>query len=266
VGFAVSSDTTLGSVIRAEWIKFRSVRSSLWCVAITFILTVGLGILVTTVVRVQWHKMSAINKLTFDPVQTSLVGIVFAQFAVGVIGSLFITSEYSTGSIRTTLAAVPNRIQLIAGKLIVLVSCMLVVGEVVSFGAFFIGQSIYSGVVPTASLSNGAVLRTVIFAGLYLTLLAAFSFALGILIRHSLAAISIFVSILLILPLIIAFLPQSWQNDTIRFLPGEGLGHAMTSVQPGANLFSPWASFGILALYVVVLLTAATSSFRRRDA
>jgi len=143
---------------------------------------------------------------------------------------------------------------------------MLVIGEVASFGAFFIGQAIYSGVVPTASLSDGAVLRTVIFAGLYLTLLAALSFTLGLLIRHSLAAISIFVSILLILPLILAFLPQSWQNDTVRFLPGEGLGHAMTSVQPGPNLFSPWMSFGILTLYVVVLVAISTSSFLRRDA
>jgi ABC-2 type transport system permease protein len=262
----MNSDTTLGSVVRSEWLKFRSVRSSIWCVVVTFVLTIGLGILVTTVVRVQWHKMSQINKLTFDPVQTSLVGIVFAQFAVGVIGSLFITSEYSTGAIRSTLAAVPNRIQLVASKLIVLVSCMLVVGEVVSFGAFFIGQAIYSGVVPTASLSNGAVLRTVAFAGFYLTLLAAFSFALGLLIRHSLASISTYVGVLLILPLIIAFLPQSWQNDTIRFLPGEGLGHSMTSVQPGPNVFGPWVAFGILALYVVVLVAVSTSSFRRRDA
>ncbi len=262
----MSNDTTLGSVVRSEWIKFRSVRSSLWCVALTFLLTIGLGILVTVVVRVQWHKMSAINKLTFDPVQTSLVGIVFAQFAVGVIGSLFITSEYSTGSIRSTLAAVPKRAQLVAGKLIVLVSCMLVVGEVVSFGAFFIGQAIYSGVVPTASLSDGAVLRTVVFAGFYLTLLAALSFGLGLLIRHSLASISTYVGILLILPLIIAFLPQSWQNDSIRFLPGEGLGHSMTSLQPGPNVFSPWDAFGILALYVAVLAIVSTSSFIRRDA
>jgi hypothetical protein len=81
-----------------------------------------------------------------------------------------------------------------------------------------------------------------------------------------LAAISIFVSLLLVLPLIIAFLPQSWQNDAIRFLPGEGLGHSMTSVQPGANLFSPWTAFGVLALYVVVLIVVSTTTFRRRDA
>jgi ABC-2 type transport system permease protein len=262
----MSSDTTLGSVVRSEWLKFRSVRSSIWCVAITFVLAIGLGILITVVIRAQWPKMTPTQHFSFDPVSTSLVGIVFAQFAVGVIGSLFITSEYSTGAIRSTLAAVPNRLQLIVAKLIVLVSCMLVVGEVVSFGAFFIGQAIYSGVVPTSSLSTHGVLRTVIFSGVYLTLLAGMSFALGLLIRHSLAAISIFVGVLLIVPLIIAFLPQSWQNDAVRFLPGEGLGNSMTSVQPGAHLFGPVAAFGILTLYVVVLLVIATSIFQRRDA
>ena len=264
----MNSEVTFSSIVRSEWIKYRTVRSSIVGIFLTFFLTIGLGVLVTVLIRAHWNSPSngPAQRLTFDPVQTSLVGVIFAQFAVGVIGTLFITSEYSSASIRTTLAAVPNRVRLIAGKFVVLVACTFVVGEVVSFLAFLIGQAIYSGVVPTASLSNGTVLRAVIFSGVYLTLLASLGFCIGLIIRHSAASISVFVAMLLVLPLIIAFLPQSWQNDSIRFLPGEGLGHSMTSVQPGSHLFAPWTSLGILVLYVVVLLAISTTLFRRRDA
>ncbi len=98
------------------------------------------------------------------------------------------------------------------GKLAVLMTSILVVGEVTSIGSFLLGQSIYSGVVPTASLSNGATLRAVFFAGIYLTLLATITFGLGLIIRHSAATISVFVGLLLVLPLIFAFFPQSWRK------------------------------------------------------
>ncbi len=141
----MSSEPMTGAIVRSEWIKFRTVRSSIMGVVVTFILMIGLGLLVTIAIRAHWNTTSAANRLTFDPVSTSLVGSLFAQFAVGVIGVLFITSEYSSGSIRTTLAAVPNRLQLIVGKAIVLVASMFVVAEIVSFAAFLIGQAVFFG-------------------------------------------------------------------------------------------------------------------------
>src|SRR5665213_155334 len=104
----MSRNVTLGSVVRSEWLKFRTVRSSVTGVIVTFVLTIGLGALVTSLLRAHWSTTSPARELTFDPVMTSLVGVAFAQFAMGVIGSLFVTSEYSSGSIRTTLTAVPN--------------------------------------------------------------------------------------------------------------------------------------------------------------
>ncbi|HEY5267253.1 MAG TPA: ABC transporter permease [Acidimicrobiales bacterium] len=261
----MSNNATLGSVIRSEWLKFRTVRSSITGVLVTFILTIGLGALVTSLLRAHWDTTNTARRLTFDPVSTSLVGIIFAQFAIGVIGSLLITSEYSSGSIRTTLAAVPNRVQLVFGKLIVLVTSMFVVSEVACFIAFLMGQAIFSGVVPTASLSNGTVLRSVIFAGLYLTLLSALAFSLGLILRQSAATISVFVSILLVLPLILAFLPSSWQNAAMRFLPNE-MGHAMISVTPVAHDFGAWSSLIVLFIYVVALFGVATTMMSRRDA
>jgi hypothetical protein len=245
----MSHDVTFGSILRSELLKFRSVRSSIVGVVVTFVLTLGIGALVTILVRTHWATATFATKVTFDPVSTSLVGIIFAQFAVGIIGALFITSEYTAGSIRTTLAAVPRR----------------VVSEVAAFATFLMGQAIFSGVVPTASLSSAHTLRAVILAGLYLTLLAAFVYSLGLILRHSVTTISVFVSLLLVVPLILFSLPTSWQNDSRRFLPAE-LGHAMTSTTAVPHDFGAWTALAILAAYVVVLFSIGTTMFLRRDA
>jgi ABC-2 type transport system permease protein len=261
----VNRDVSLWSIVRSEWIKFRTVRSTVIGVAVTLFLTIGLGALVTILTRVHWSMVSVLQRATFDPVSTSLVGILFAQFAVGVIGSLFVTSEFSTGSIRTTLTAVPKRYELALGKLLVLVVSMFVVGEVASFATFSMGQAIFSGVVPTASLSSSSVLRAVFFAGLYLTLLSILAFSLGLLLRQSAACISVFVSVLLIIPIIALFLPTSWQNDMQRFLPSE-MGHAMISTAAVPNDFSATTSLAVLVLYVAVLFGVGVTVFSRRDA
>ena len=253
------------SSTRAEWIKFRSVRSSIMGVLVFIVLTLGLDALITVAVRSHWHETSPVNRLTFDPVSTSLAGTIFAQFAVGVIGVLLISSEYSSGSIRTTLAAVPNRMRLAVSKLIVLTASIFIISEIVCFIAFSMGQAIFSGVVPTDSLSSGAVLRSVIFAGVYLTLLAVFGFALGLILRHSAACISVFTSLLLVLPIIVLFLPQSWQNTITRYEPS-ALGRAMMSTTPPAQLFAAWTALVVLAIYVAVALGVGMALLQRRDA
>jgi ABC-type transport system involved in multi-copper enzyme maturation permease subunit len=149
--------------------------------------------------------------------------------------------------------------------LIVLVTSIFIVGEVASFVTFFIGQAIYSGVVPTASLSSGVVLRSVILTGVYLTLMAAFVFSMGLILRQSVATISVFVSLLLVVPLVLFALPTSWQNDTRKFLPAE-LGHAMSSTSSVPHDFSTWTALVVLVIYVVVLFAVGTTMFVRRDA
>ena len=261
----MSSNETLASTTRSEWIKFRSVRSSIMGFAVFVVLTIGLGILITAVIRNHWSQTSSIDRLTFDPVTTSLAGTIFAQFAVGVIGVLFISSEYTSGSIRTTLAAVPNRLRLVGAKLIVLIVSMFVVSEIVCFGAFLIGQGIYKGVVPTASLTSGVVLRTVILAGVYLTLLSILGFAIGLILRQSAASISTFASLLLVFPLIVIFLPQSWQNSITKFEPS-AIGRAMMSTSTRAQLFGAWTSTMLLFIYVLVVLGVGMTLMERRDA
>jgi ABC-2 type transport system permease protein len=256
---------SLSSVTASEWIKFRSVRSTLMGVLVTTILTVGLGALIATAVRSNWNQMDPIRKLAFDPVSTSLGGTLFAQFAVGVIGTLFITSEYSSGSIRTTFAAVPRRSLVVMGKLIVLVSSLFIITEVVCVATFLLGQSIFAGVVPTASLGDAAVLRSVLLGGVYLTLLAVLGFALGLILRQSAASISTFTSLLLVLPIILFLLPQSWQNATTKYMPS-ALGRSMMSTTAPENLFAAWTATALLVVYVIVALAAGVALLLRRDA
>lgn len=256
---------TLASVTRSEWIKFRSVRSTLMGVIVTTVLTVGLGALIATAVRANWSQMNPIRKLAFDPVSASLGGTLFAQFAVGVIGTLFITSEYSSGSIRTTFAAVPRRGLVVAGKLLVLVGSLFVVTEVACVATFLLGQSIFSGVVPTASLGSSAVLRSVLLGGVYLTLLAVLGLAFGLILRQSAASISAFTSLLLVIPIILFLLPQSWQNAATKFMPS-ALGHSMMSTNAPENFFGAWTATALLVVYVIVAFSVGVVLLLRRDA
>jgi ABC-type transport system involved in multi-copper enzyme maturation permease subunit len=261
----MSSDLSLGSVVKSEWIKFRTVRSTVTGVFVMFALTIGLGALIAWATRSHWNSMTQVEQVTFDPVSESLIGIVLSQFAVGVIGTLFITNEYASGSIRTTLAAVPNRMKLVSGKLVVIIASMFVVTEAACFGAFFVGQSIFSGAVPTASISSGGVLRAVFFAGLYLTLLSVLSVALGFIFRHTATCIGFFVTVLMILPLITLAIPESWRVHITKFEPSE-LGNAMTSVITPSGDLNAWSSLVTLVIYVVVVLAIGATLFQRRDA
>lgn len=263
----MSSQVTLASVTRSEWIKFRTVRSTLLGAIVFVILTIGLSVLITTLIRHNWSTLDNAGKLTFDPVSTSLGGTTLAQFAAGVIGSLFITSEYSSGSIRTTLAAVPGRARLVGAKLLVLMLSMIVLGELVCFSAFLIGQRVYAGMIPgsTDTLSNGADLRSVILGGVYLTLCAMLGMGLGLILRQSPATISTFTGLVLIVPLIIFFLPLSIQNALTRYEPS-ALGRAMMSISPPERMFGAWTAAAVLVLYVAVILGVGLTMFERRDA
>ena len=264
----MNNEVTLLSTMKSEWIKFRSVRSTIFGMIVFVVLTIGLGILVTSLIHANWNSPgSERTRLTFDPIATSLVGTALAQFAVGVIGSLFITTEYTTGSIRTTLAAVPNRWKLITAKTGVLKISMVLVSEAVCFAAFFIGQAIYGNMnssVPD-TLTNGADLRAVIFGGFYLMLLSVIGFSLGMLLRQSAAAISAYVGIVLVIPLVLFFFPQSIQDSLTKFEPSY-LGREMMSVTPIPNGFSPWTSAMLLVLYTVILWGIGIFVFQRRDA
>lgn len=254
-----------GGVVRSEWTKMRSVRSTVWSLAILVVASIGIGALVTAVTASHYAHLSLQDRLTYDPTARSLTGTVLGQLAIGVLGALVVTGEYGTGSIRSTLAAVPRRPWVLQAKALVFGAVALVVSEITAVVAFVVGQAILSGRAPTASFGQPGVLRGVLFDGVYLMLVGLLALGIGFLFRHTAAAITGFVVVLLILPAVVQALPTSVVNVVQRFMPSN-LGMSMVSVRSVAHSFDPVVSLVVLVVYVVVVLAIATVLLVRRDA
>ncbi|MGC2190908.1 MAG: ABC transporter permease [Candidatus Dormiibacterota bacterium] len=255
----------LGNLLRSEWTKLRSVPSTYWTLLTAVVATVGLGALICAIYVSRYGKPSPFHRTIFNPTSYSLSGVMLAQLAIVVLGVLVITSEYSTGLIRTTFTAVPHRLTLFLAKALVFTAATLVIGIVSCFAAFFVGQSILSGHNLQTTLGSSGVLRAVIGAGLYLAVLGLLSLALGAMLRSTAGAIATVVGLLLVLPGIIAALPKSWTNAIDKYLPSNA-GQAIFHVQTQAHMFSPWAGFALFCGYTAVALIAAGYLMRRRDA
>lgn len=256
---------TLGfpNLLRAELTKLRSVRSTWWTAALAALATIG----VSVIVCVQWRNnlMDGTDGLAgFDATLTSLNGLYLAQVAVGTLGVLVMSSEYGTGLIRATMAAVPQRRAVLAAKALVFAGCTLVAGEVLSFAGFAIGQAILSGAHASASLTDGAVLRATFGGGLYLTAVGLLGFGLGALIRHTAGALSAFFGVLFASTALVDLLPTSWRNMLIDYMPANAGSQILTTV-PTNSALGPWAGLGVLCGYAAVAICAAAVLIGRRD-
>ena len=170
--------STFADVLRSEWVKFRSVRSTFWALTVTVVLGIGLGAAISAAAAHGYAKSSVSDKLSWDPTGISTSGLAIGSLAIAVLGVLYISSEYSSGMIRTSLIAVPKRGRVLAAKSLVYAVVTFVVGEILSFVAFFLGQALISGHAPHAALGDPGVTRAVVGAGLYLTVLAVLSLSL----------------------------------------------------------------------------------------
>jgi hypothetical protein len=253
-------------ILGSEWTKLTTVRSTVWTLLATAVVGIGLGAIVTSAQASRWATRSLAAQVTFDPTRSSLAGLLFAQLAIGVLGILVMSAEYSTGTIRATFSAVPRRPLVLLAKVAVFGTVTLVVGEIVSFVAFFIGQRILTGKAPTATLSDPGVLRAVASGGLYLLALGLLALGLASIIRVTAAAISTFVGLLFILPIIADVLPSSFTSDIGRFLPAN-IGTVMMSAHyHGTDPFGPWTSFGLLCAYAALALLVGGVLLVHRDA
>jgi hypothetical protein len=256
---------TFGDVLRSEWTKLRSVRSTFWALTVTVVLGIALGALISAATARGYASSGVSAKLSWDPTNMSLSGMVAAQLAIAVLGVLCISSEYSSGMIRTSLIAVPKRGRLLAAKSLVFAVVTFVVGEVTSFTAFFVGQALIVGHAPHAALGDPGVARAVVGAGLYLTALAVLSVAVGTLLRHPAAAIAAMIAVLFVLPGIAQALPDSWRNPVTEFWPTLA-GGQLASVHIPAHTLQPWPGFGVMCLFTAIVYAIAWTLLDRRDA
>lgn len=253
----------LAGLTRSEWVKLRSVRSTTWSLLALVVLSVGIGAIGTAETRAHW---SAANAVGFDPTQTSLIGVFFAQLVIGVLGVLVMSAEYGTGTIRATFAAAPRRPLVLGAKALVFGAVALVVCEVVAFVSFLLGQALLGAPALHATLASPGALRAVVESGLYLALLGLLGLGLATVIRHTAGAIGAFVGVVLVLPLVVQALPTSTQLALRRWLPSR-IGQSIISTTPSFDhAFSPWAGFGVLCAYVAVVLVIGALLLVRRDA
>jgi ABC-2 type transport system permease protein len=260
----------VGGLVRSELTKMRSVRSTKWTLLITVVLTIALSIILTSIQAGHWSHVSLANRLTFDPTNLSLTGLSLGELTIGILGVMVITSEFGTGTIRSSLAAVPNRGLFLWAKVAAFTMVVLTIGEVISFAAFFIGQALLAHPVPHATIGQPGVLRAIVGGGLYLTLIGLLAMGIGTIIRHTAGALAAFVAILLIIPALIPAFPSGVQNAVSKFEPvsiGNAIATVNTHVAAGATpTFSPWAGVALLCLYAAVALGIGAWRLASRDA
>ena len=255
-------------VARSEWTKIRSLRSTYWTFMVTAGLTIGLGSLFS--LGRTSGRSSGRDPLTanFNAAGFAFNAMFLSQLAIGVLGVLIITAEYSSGMIRTSFTAVPQRGSLLAVKATVFALVTFVVAALTTFATFFASQAILNrGTLNLGvSITSPHALRIVIGAALYLTVCSLLGVALGALLRSTAAAaITALAGLLFILPILMNFLPVSWHRDTIaQWLPSNaGMQIIEKTTQP--LQFSPWVGLAVFAGWVVLAFAAALVLLRRRD-
>lgn len=252
---------TQSRVARSEWIKFRSVRSTLITFAAAVIVAVGLGLLFSALVG----NSSQSTRATPDSLSLSLAGFSLAQLIIGVLGVLIVASEYSTGLMRTTLAAVTKRMPVLWAKVGVYATLTFGVMVVAAVATFLGGQALYAGKGATVSLSDGGVLRAVIGAAVYITGVGVMGVALGFIMRSTAAAIGVLFAGLLLIPGLAGLLPGSFGHTLTKLLPSNA-GQAFMSIGSHSDLLSPLAGFAVFAVWLAGMLAGAAFLLRRRDA
>jgi ABC-type transport system involved in multi-copper enzyme maturation permease subunit len=265
LGHAASARTgtpTFAGVLRSEFTKIRSVRSTYWTLLALVVVTVGFGALAS------YGATRGQHGPLFDPTQRSLGGLYISQLVIGVLGVLVISSEYSTGMIRTTLTTMPRRGLMITAKAIVFAVVAFVTGLITCFASFFLGQAIMSSHHIGASLSQPHVLRAVIGGALFLTACGMLAFGFGLLIRHTAGAITTVVGLLFVVTLLVNFLPQSWQDHVDKWIPAMAGTQIWATVanQGQPPMFAAWTGFAVFCGYAAIVLAAAVILFRKRDA
>jgi ABC-2 type transport system permease protein len=254
---------TQARVFRSEWTKLRSVRSTRWSLLAAVGFTIGIAAIACAVVSHHWPQVSARDRADFHPLEPNLAGVQLAQLALGVLGVLVITAEYSTGMIRASMTAVPHRLPVLWGKAVVygLVTLALMIPSTLI--AFVVGESVFSGRHINVAFTHPGVARAVIGAALYLTVVGLFGLGLGAIVRNTAGGIAAFAGIMFVLPPLMNVLPTSWNNAASPYLP-LAAGEAIMSTTPGNHL-SPWVGLGLLCAYAAAALAIASVLLLRRD-
>jgi ABC-2 type transport system permease protein len=255
-------------ILRSEWIKLRSVRSTVWSYAIIVVVSFGIALLLSATITFDGATPPA-EMQTGIVLQASTFGIYFGQLIVGVLGVLTISGEYSTGMIRSTLTAVPKRLPALAAKALVLFVTTFVVGLISVFGSLLIATPLLAGNGVEADFGDGTLIGSLLLAALYLALVAVFALGLGTILRSSAGGIAASLGTILLLPtivsLIAALTQAEWANDLMPYLFSNAGTGMYTPLMGGEGLDQGQNTLIVLA-WVAVSLIGGALLLKRRDA
>jgi hypothetical protein len=257
---------TQARVVRSEWTKLATLRSTRWSLFVAVLLTIGLPLLFAAVTSSHWGSMSPQERANRHPLDIALAGVNLSQLAIGVLGVLVITGEYSTGMIRASLTAVPKRLPMLWAKAAVFAVTTFVLMLPAVFIAFFGSQAILSHHdILQISLSHPGVTRTIVGGAVYLMLLGIFTLALGTIVRNTAGAIAAFAAIFFVIPPLLNILPTSWNNAISPYLP-DAAGRSVFSLTHGSHSLGPGSGLALFVGYCALALAIAAVVLLRRDA
>jgi ABC-2 type transport system permease protein len=248
--------------VRAEWIKFWSVRSTAWSVVAMFVLGAGL----TALVSGTSAEGLANGDIDESPLSFVTWGMMIAQITAIVLGTLIVTSEYGTGMIRATLAATPRRGAVLAAKGVVLTATLLVAGTATAVAGYVAAAAFFDAHGIDVSLETDGVLRALFGSGLYMAGLGLLAAAVGLLVRHTAAALSIVLATVFVVWNMVFLLPGAWGEWIGKLMPGNAGSAVATPVSFNPNALAPWTGFAVFAAEVAVAVLVGWLTFRRRDA
>ena len=251
----------LRRAVASEWIKFRTLRSS-W-----FMLVGALAGIEVVALIVAYNTRHLTPTLQPDDIVASspMQGYYLGQLLIGALGVLFVSGEYSTGMIRSTLTAVPKRLPVLWAKLIVFVAVTALTVVPVCFVAFVSAEAFIGRYRTGYSLGDPGAFRVVLGTGIYLTLIGVFGAAIGWMVRSTPGSLVTYFAATLVIPVLFANVLGNWGKDFAQFFPSEA-GRSFVSIIREPYSLTPWTGLLVLAGWVVVALAAAGTTLMRRDA
>lgn len=250
------------ATVSAEWLKLRSYRSTFVALGIFVLLGAGFGALTGWSTQHQWATLQPIQRATFDPLFTSLSGIALGPIALGGLSVGFITNEFSSGYLQGTLLAVPNRTRLILSKIVVLALPVAVLAVITSYGAVFAFNATIELAHERVVLSHHGVTRSLVLAGLYMALAITFAFGMGLLLRKTALAVSLFIGIYLAVPIVVQLFPWHWLHVAQPYMIAN-LGASMISDTTPTGGLNVWVATGLLGLYTGALIVLGVARLQR---